>query len=115
MLSKKFRLSILKSLRDEQGKLKQRLCKTREPDEDSSIKLEDLIEMLDENINEIKSESDRGNQNNDLGISKVICSDIKRKLSEYYYFEKNLFPDLDKYIQYIQNEYLTTGLSSLNR
>ncbi|MDG4970477.1 FRG domain-containing protein [Lactococcus lactis] len=113
--SKEVSLEHLESLRDEQEKLKQRLYKTWEPDEDSSIKLEDLIEMLDENINEMKSESDRVNQNTDLGISKVIRSEIKRKLSEYYYFEKNLFPDLDKYIQYIQNEYLTTGLSSLNR
>jgi len=38
-------------------------------------------------------------------IYEEMFKDIDVKLSQYYYFRKNLFPDLDRYIEYVNNNY----------
>ncbi|VDG17551.1 hypothetical protein [Lactobacillus brevis] [Lactiplantibacillus mudanjiangensis] len=37
-------------------------------------------------------------------LANRINSDIKTKLTEYFYLEKNLFPDFDRYISYVQSQ-----------
>ncbi|WP_129045122.1 FRG domain-containing protein [Companilactobacillus metriopterae] len=39
-------------------------------------------------------------------IIETIYNDLNRKLKEYFYLEKNLYPDFDKYIEYIQDNYI---------
>ncbi|EJH6407430.1 hypothetical protein NFY56_001281, partial [Enterococcus faecalis] len=42
----------------------------------------------------------------------TIREEIKEKLGEYFYFENSLFPDLDKYISYIQASYINNDENS---
>ncbi|AYM03938.1 hypothetical protein [Levilactobacillus yiduensis] len=37
-------------------------------------------------------------------LSYLLSRDISQKLREYFYLEKNLFPDFDKYITYLQDK-----------
>ena len=37
-------------------------------------------------------------------LSFLLSRDISDKLKEYFYLEKNLFPDFDKYITYLQQK-----------
>lgn len=43
-------------------------------------------------------------------IFSSLREEIKIKLEEYFYFERNLFPDLDKYIDYLQTSYIGSSL-----
>ncbi|HFP6579370.1 TPA: FRG domain-containing protein [Enterococcus faecalis] len=45
-------------------------------------------------------------------ILSTIREEIKEKLGEYFYFENSLFPDLDKYISYIQASYINNDENS---
>lgn len=42
-------------------------------------------------------------------VFEQMFMDVQRKLSEYFYFRRNLFPDLDKYIEYLKNKYEDDG------
>ncbi|EGO2664874.1 FRG domain-containing protein [Enterococcus faecalis] len=53
------------------------------------------LEELKSNINSLEKE-----------IISSIREEIKEKLGEYFYFESSLFPDLDRYISYIQSNYI---------
>lgn len=64
-----------------------------------------LIKMVKDNIEQLKLiEGLYPDLKND--IFDTVRKEIKNKLEEYFYFEKNLFPDLDKYIGYIQSNYI---------
>ncbi|EIT1980254.1 hypothetical protein L1T96_001639, partial [Enterococcus faecalis] len=66
--------------------------------------MEELInqlELLKINVNSLKKD-----------ILSTIREEIKEKLGEYFYFENSLFPDLDKYISYIQASYINNDENS---
>lgn len=64
-------------------------------------------------LKQLHSEKDKHTEEleelkNDFIKDKVVThlhKEIKGKLEEYYYLEENLFPDLYKYIEYIQPKY----------
>ena len=76
--------------------------------------LKTLKEMFDQTLKNIRKDEKIINTS-DLKIPRTIQIEFKRKLKEYYYEEKNLFPDLDKFIQYIQSEYSNPVTSTLNK
>lgn len=67
---------------------------------------DDITSLIDESINNIEqlqSEIDTGEQN-DI-IYTQIKKEIRKKLEEFYYKEEDLYLDLDKQIEYMQNKY----------
>lgn len=69
-----------------------------------SSSMEELInqlELLKINVNSLEKD-----------ILSTIREEIKEKLGEYFYFENSLFPDLDKYISYIQASYINNDENS---
>ena len=64
-------------------------------DELINEQLIDKYQKLLDNVENLKSD-----------IYKNIREEIKIKLEEYYYFENALFPDLDRYIGYLQSNYI---------
>ncbi|MGM0125745.1 hypothetical protein IGI37_003146 [Enterococcus sp. AZ194] len=82
--------------------------------------LEEVLRSLGGDISETIESAFRGelinlrNEHQELennidktGIFSMIHDEIKGKLNEYFYFEKSLFPDLYKYIEYLQPRYVT--------
>ncbi|EKZ0404474.1 FRG domain-containing protein, partial [Enterococcus faecalis] len=68
----------------------------------SSMKeLINQLELLKINVNSLEKD-----------ILSTIREEIKEKLGEYFYFENSLFPDLDKYISYIQASYINNDENS---
>lgn len=62
---------------------------------------EAIIAMRDQNIVLLENVDELGEE-----IFSSLREEIKVKLEEYFYFERNLFPDLDKYIDYLQTSYI---------
>lgn len=58
------------------------------------------LEKLKNELLEIETNVDK------TGIFVKIHDEIKCKLNEYFYFEESLFPDLYKYIEFIQPKYI---------
>lgn len=69
---------------------------------------ENLRNMIDARykVNKLKEQtSSLEEYYKDIVLSRIRI-DIKNKLSEYHYTEKQLYPDLYKHIQYVESEYI---------
>lgn len=72
----------------------------------------DLLNAFHKELKSLEDELESIEQNIDKsGIFTMIHDEIKTKLNEYYYFEESLFPDLYKYIEFLQPRYLTNNNS----
>lgn len=60
--------------------------------------------QLEDNIKEIDELLEQSPDLMKSRLSYLLSRDISRKLREYFYLEKNLFPDFDKYITYLQDK-----------
>lgn len=66
-----------------------------------------ISEAFDEELAKLKKDLCEVKTNVDkTGIFTKIHDEIKSKLNEYFYFEESLFPDLYKYIEFIQPKYI---------
>lgn len=65
--------------------------------------LERELESLKKDISNIHEEVDK------TEIFEMIHNEVKSKLNEYFYFEEDLFPDLYKYIEYMQPKYIAAS------
>lgn len=67
-----------------------------------------LRTKLNNEITSLQLELDENQQRFDKSvIFSLIHDEIKDKLNEYFYFEESLFPDLYKYIEFIQPKYIS--------
>lgn len=76
----------------------------------------DLTEVLDKGIEEMeRKESDIRKTDFKKSIYSHIKLELRKKLEEYHYREEDLYPDLDKQIEYIQKKYLSTKTKRLTK
>ncbi|HJE86543.1 hypothetical protein KB236_00390 [Levilactobacillus brevis] len=63
-----------------------------------------LTKQLAGNIKDIDELREKSPDLMKTRLSFLLSRDISDKLKEYFYLEKNLFPDFDKYITYLQQK-----------
>ncbi|RHK01132.1 FRG domain-containing protein [Enterococcus casseliflavus] len=80
----------------------------------SSGASEELLSAFNNELENLTSELKSIQANIDkTGIFSMIHDEIKGKLNEFFYFEESLFPDLYKYIEYLQPSILNTCNQSI--
>lgn len=76
---------------------------------------EKISDAFNEELKKLKAELLETESNVDkTGIFTKIHNEIKCKLNEYFYFEESLFPDLYKYIEFIQPKYIKRSNIQVN-
>lgn len=100
-------------LKDQQGEFRQLLGLLR-PEEASHSEEQGqtprklssplLAKQLEGNIKDIDELREKSPDLMKTRLSFLLSRDTSQKLQEYFYLEKNLFPDFDKYIVYLQQK-----------
>lgn len=97
---------IEKSLKKQRQEFQELTHFLNSPDVDlPATKSKDSMKrQLEDNIKEIDNLLEKSPDLMKSRLSYLISRDISQKLREYFYLEKNLFPDFDKYITYLQEK-----------
>lgn len=74
-------------------------------EEVSDDMLKSIIQQTYNTQQNLLADYKKGIDEQPLLINNQMYRDIQDKLSEFFYFKKNLFPDLDKYIEFITSKY----------
>lgn len=94
---------ILKKQQTEFDNFSKVLKETTGVENQLSNEKSDLVrKQLGDNIKTIAEIIEKSPDLIDRRLSYLLSQNISQKLREYFYLEKNLFPDFDKYIMYLQ-------------
>ncbi|MCG2283500.1 FRG domain-containing protein [Staphylococcus epidermidis] len=97
--------NVIKNLKNDIDKLKQLIDELKNKDKEIEVfqgeidKIENYLSEVETKVNSVEKEDFLSNCYENIRV------EILKKLTEYYYYEDQLYPDLDKQIEFIQSKY----------